>query len=143
MTAVSPALSLRFMVLMAGLEGMYFTACEGLGASYEVETYAEGGNASYTHQLPVRINYTNVKLTRPVDLDSGRVAAWFSSVQYRLVRVGGAIKVFNGNGAPIATWTLVGVWPVRYTGPQLRADGSGVATETLELSHTGFTVSPG
>jgi phage tail-like protein len=82
-------------------------------------------------------------LTRPVDLDSGRVAAWFTSVQYRLVRVGGAIKVFNGNGAPIATWTLVGVWPVRYTGPQLRADASGVATETLELSHMGFTVTPG
>ena len=143
MTAVSPALSLRFMVLMAGLEGMYFTACEGLGAEYEVETYAEGGNASHTHQLPVRIKYSNVKLTRPVDLDSGRVATWFSSVQYRLVRVGGAIKVFNGNGAPIATWTLVGVWPVRYSGPQLRADGSGVAVETLELSHMGFTVSPG
>jgi phage tail-like protein len=143
MLGASPALSLRFLVLMAGLEGMYFTACDGLGASYEVEKYAEGGNASHEHQFPVRINYTNVRLTRPVDLDSGRVAAWFTSVQYKLIRVGGAIKVFNGNGAPIATWTLFGVWPVRYTGPQLRADGSGVATETLELSHMGFTVTPG
>jgi len=29
---------------------------------------------------------------------------------------------------------------VRYTGPQLRADGSGVAVEIIELSHQGFTV---
>lgn len=136
---MSPGLAPRFQVDVGELKGMYFTACDGLGAQYEVQTYAEGGNAAHSIQLPVRLTYTNVRLSRPVDRDSGRMAAWFSGIQQRLRRVEGAITVFDGNGAPVATWELVGVWPVRYTGPQLRADG-GVAVEMIELSHQGFTV---
>jgi phage tail-like protein len=140
---ISPGLAPRFAVDMGELKNMYFTACDGLGAKYEVETYAEGGNAGYTHQLPVRLTYTNVRLTRPVDRDSGRIAAWFGAVQRELTRVVGAITVYDGNGDPVATWNLVGVWPIRYTGPQLRADGTGVAVETVELAHEGFTVTAG
>lgn len=137
---MSPALSLRFAVDLDGLDRCYFTACEGLGAHYEVETYAEGGNMGFTHQLPIRLNYSNVKLSRPVDRDSGRVAAWFTGIQHKLKRVSAAITVFDGNGQPVATWKLTGAWPIRYTGPQLRADGTGVAIEILELSHQGFEV---
>ncbi len=33
---------------------------------------------SFVHQLPGRIKYTNVKLTRPVNADTAKIAAWFA-----------------------------------------------------------------
>ena len=34
----------------------------------------------FVHQLPGRIKYTNVKLTRPVNADTAKIAAWFASM---------------------------------------------------------------
>ncbi len=39
----------------------------------------------------------------------------------------------------VASWGLLGVIPVRWTGPSLNLDSPKVATETLELAHHGFT----
>ena len=35
---------------------------------------------AFVHQLPGRIKYTNVKLTRPVNADTAKIAAWFASM---------------------------------------------------------------
>jgi phage tail-like protein len=136
----SPGLALRFIVKMEGLEGMHFTGCEGLNAEYETETFKEGGNPGSAQVLPIRLKYTNLKLTRPVDSDSGKVAGWFHTVQTELKPRTGEIRILDGNGRPVATYKLRGVWPIKYTGPHLKADSNAVAHETLELSHSGFEV---
>ena len=141
--SLSPALDLRFLVWMPGLEDATFTGVDGLGAKYQVESYKEGGNAGLTHSLPLRLKYDNVKLTRPVDLDSFRIGVWFQSVQFHRLPLAGFIKVFNANGMPVVTYTLLGVFPIKYKGPKLKADGNDVAHETLEIAHAGFVVTPG
>jgi len=37
-------------------------------------------------------------------------------------------------------WDLLGVVPVRWTGPSLTSDQPKVLTETLEIAHHGFQV---
>ena len=44
----------------------------------------------------------------------------------------------TGDRKVVATWGLVGVIPVRWTGPSLNLDTPKVATETLEIAHHGF-----
>ena len=39
----------------------------------------------------------------------------------------------------VASWGLLGVIPVKWSGPGLNLDSPKVATETLELAHHGFT----
>ena len=141
--SLSPALALRFRAWMPGLADATFTGVEGLNAKYQVEKYKEGGNAGHTHRLPLRLKYKNVKLTRPVDMDSFRIGVWFQSVQFHKLPLGGFIKLFDANGMPVVTYTLLGVFPIKYTGPKLKADGNDVAHETLEIAHTGFVVTPG
>ena len=38
----------------------------------------------------------------------------------------------------VAKWSLLGVIPVRWTGPSLNFDTVKVATETLEIAHHGI-----
>ncbi|MDQ1566114.1 MAG: hypothetical protein QOF96_994 [Actinomycetota bacterium] len=116
-----------------------FTSCEGLGMEVVIETREEGGNNFFVHQLPGRLKYPNIKFSRAINQDSEKVARWFMSV------AGGAFKRTNGevvaktpNDKVIARWGLLGVIPVRWTGPGFSAESPKVATETIEIAHQGF-----
>jgi phage tail-like protein len=138
-----PGTGLRFEVkLDEGVEIGSFTACEGLGAEYEVFEYQEGGENGYVHRIPGRLKFTPIKLTRPLDknsrFDSGGLAAWFSQLKNHVTRRTAVIMARDARGNVIAQWSLVDVYPSRWTGPSLSADGNNVPKETLELVHNGF-----
>jgi phage tail-like protein len=133
-----PATGLRFHVSVDHADIGSFTACEGLGAEYEILEYAEGGENSYVHRLPGRLKYSTVKLTRPVDADSGAIAAWFAGLKTAPARKTVAITALDPAGCEIACWQLDGAYPTKWSGPSFSIDGQSVAKETLELAHNGF-----
>ena len=135
-----PALALRFSVTIGGIAIERFTQVDGLTAEYEVEEFREGGQGGYLHRLPKGLKYTNVRMIRPIDVDSARIAAWFTSTTQQLTRQDATIAAYDGNGREVARWDLSGAWPVKYTGPSLMSTSTLAATETLEIAHTGFTV---
>jgi phage tail-like protein len=103
-----------------------------------MEQREEGGNNGIVWQLPTRIRYSNVKLSRPVTKDSNKITRWFSSMASGTKRKTATIEAKTLEGTVIASWALVDVVPVRWSGPQLSAESPKVATETLELAHHGF-----
>jgi len=141
----APGLSLRFSVKIDDVDLATFTGCSGLDAQYEVLEWREGGGNGAVARLSGRLSHGNIKLTRAVDADSGKLAAWFSQQQRRPIRSNAAIRLFDGNHSVVTTWTLEGAWPVRYSGPVLTTgpEGDAVAVETLELAHEGFTWNQG
>lgn len=140
-TPHEPALALRFSATIGGLTLHHVTGCQGLDAHYEVYEFTEGGNSEHTHRLPAGVKYANVRITRPVDDDSVRLASWFSEVRRTLKRTTASVVAQDGHGRVVARWNLEGVWPVRYTGPKLSSAGSTAAEETIELAHNGFVMS--
>lgn len=139
-----PAIGYRFKLEIQGIDLGVFTKVEGLGARYDVLSVKEGGENGFVHKLPGRIEYDNLKLTRPVDEKSGALAAWFVSCQTALrLRQGislttASVSAYDGDDKVVASWSLIGVFPVRYSGPSFQAGSSNVLTETLELAHQGF-----
>lgn len=135
-----PANALRFNVVIDGHDLGAFTGLDGLTAEYEVLSYQEGGENGFVHQLPGRLSYGNIKLTRPVDVRSTPLGAWFrllaKGVSTR--RYTATVVAFNDNGEPVAEWTFTDVWPVRYNGPSFSADTAKVAIETFEFAHGGL-----
>jgi len=138
----NPANSLRFNVVIDGQDLGSFTSLDGLTAEYETRSYPEGGENGFVHQLPGRLKYGNIKVTRPVDLKSKALGVWF-----RLMSKGvgsrrhtATVIAFNDNNEPIAEWTFLDIWPVRYTGPSFSTDSAKVAIEAFEFAHTGLLV---
>jgi phage tail-like protein len=132
------AISIYFDVKIDDCELGAFTGCDGLGCEVVIEQREEGGVNSFVHQLPGRIKYTNVKLTRPVNADTARIATWLASMNGTVKRTQAEIVVKTNDNKPVFTWTLEGVVPVRWTGPSLSVESPKVATETLEIAHQGF-----
>jgi phage tail-like protein len=120
-----------------------FNSCDGLGCEFVMEQREEGGNNGWVWQLPTRIKYSNVKLSRPVTQDSAKIAKWFAGMASGVTRKTATIEARTLYGDIVARWALMDVVPVRWTGPQLNADTAKVATETLELAHHGFLGDPG
>jgi phage tail-like protein len=116
-----------------------FTSCEGLGCEVVMEAREEGGNNAYVWQLPSRMKYSNIKLTRPLGADTAKVAAWVSSVAQGYERKTAVIQAMRADGKLVAQWSLIDVLPVKWSGPSLNPDQPKVLTETLEIAHHGFT----
>lgn len=142
MAADTEAVAVSFVVKIDDESLGAFNSCDGLGVEFVMEQREEGGNNGYVWQLPTRIKYSNVKLSRPVTKASAKVTKWIASMANGVKRKTATIEARTLEGTVISTWSLVDVVPVRWTGPQLSAESPKVATETLELAHHGF-LAPG
>lgn len=115
-----------------------FSSCEGLGCEVILETREEGGNNGFVWQLPTRMKYPNIKLTRPLGTDTTKIARWLSSLGHGVRRTTAVIQAKTLEGTVVGQWSLTGVVPVRWTGPSLNLDSPKPATETIEIAHHGF-----
>jgi phage tail-like protein len=138
MTAPEEAVAVCFNVQVDKDDLGSFNSCEGLGCEFVIEQREEGGNNGMVWQLPTRIKYPNVKLSRPVTRDSQKITKWIAGMASGVKRRTAVIEAKTLEGKTIASWSLSEVIPVRWTGPQLSAEQTKVATETLELAHHGF-----
>ncbi len=133
-----PGQSNRFKVMIDSLPLGTFSKCEGLKATYDIKSYEEGGENGYVHQLPGRVKYENITLTRPIDGQSKEVAAWFASFRVAVRRANASITVMDAAGEGIMDWALSGVVPVSWSAGAVDVGANSVVTETLVLSHEGF-----
>jgi phage tail-like protein len=137
---IDTAVSVCFMVTLDNESLGAFSGCEGLGCEVVIETREEGGSNGAVWQLPTRLKYPNVKLTRPLGRETEKIAALFASMALGYKRYTGTIQAMRPNGKMIAQWNLLDVVPVRWSGASLSPDAQKVVTETVEIAHHGFTV---
>lgn len=132
------AVSVHFRVKVDAYDLGAFIGCDGIGVEVTMVQHEEGGVNTFVHQLPGRIKYSNIKLTRPLNSDSEKIARWFASMGGIVKRTTAEIAAMTWDNVEVARWSLTGVVPVKWQGPSLSVDSAKVATETLELAHHGF-----
>ncbi|GAA0600305.1 phage tail protein [Kribbella sandramycini] len=133
-----PAVGVRFLVQVDSVDLGLFTSCEGLGVEVVVEQRNEGGNNAYLVQIPSRLKFPNIKLTRPLTRETERVAKWISGLASGVQRRTGQITAMTSDGTVVARWGLIDVIPVRWTGPTFAKGPADALTETIEIAHHGF-----
>jgi phage tail-like protein len=135
---VDTAFSVRFIVRLDDVNLGSFDSCEGLGCEVVMETREEGGNNDFVWQLPSRLKYPNVRLTRPLGKDTQKIADWIASIATGYKRRTATIEAMSISGEVVAQWGLLDVVPVRWSGPSLSPDSPRMLTETIEIAHHGF-----
>ncbi len=135
---VDTAVSVCFIVKLDDVDLGAFSSCEGLGCEVVMESREEGGNNTMVWQLPTRLKYPNIKLTRPLGKDTESIAKWFASMATGYKRRTATIEAMRADGTSVAQWGLLDVVPVRWSGPSLSADSPKIVTETIEIAHHGF-----
>ncbi|MFJ2112276.1 MULTISPECIES: phage tail protein [unclassified Streptomyces] len=136
---LDPGSTIFFNLTIDGESLGDFNGCEGLSSQVEIEQRREGGNNGFVWQLPTRVSFSNITLTRPLTPDTAKVAAWISSVTTGVTRPTAQIAALRADGSVVARWGLIDVLPVSWRGPTLNPSSPAVATEVLEITHHGFT----
>jgi phage tail-like protein len=135
-----PYLSANFLVEIEGLVVGGFQEVSGLQVETETEEYREGGLNEYVHKLAGPTRYPqNLVLKRGVtDVDT--LWSWHQKVVRGSVRRrNGSVYLLDRAGFPAMWWNFTGAYPVKWAGPELRAEQGAVAVEQVELVHRGIS----
>jgi|SRR5947209_18206150 len=134
-----PAVNYCFQVLVDGMEETaQFSECSGLEMSVKFDEVREGGENNFVHKLPGRVEYSNLVLKRGY-ARTAELFKWCMKLQRRKVTVQ---LIKQSEGRPLATWVFVDAYPVKWSGPSLKASENAIAIETLELAHRGLDTRP-
>jgi len=132
-------LASRFQVVIDGQDLGAWSKCSGLEVDFQHETYEELGNNAFVHFLPKAAKYTPITLQRAcTSEESNALQVWLGTMVMQPTKGTACITLHDGAQGEVITWTLTGVFPKKWTGPQLEGKSQEMAIETLVLSHEGF-----
>ena len=82
--------------------------------------------------------YQNIILKRGIT-DSDALWKWHQDVvNGKVERKNGYIVLMNSEGQETWRWNFLKAYPTKWSGPDLRSEGSTVAFESIELAHNGI-----
>lgn len=152
-----PVCTCRFVLELGALQAAGFAECTGLQLETKVFEYREGGRNSHALKFPDGGSVGTVTLKRGItsgpasdalyrwqrDVMSGSFDATanpnrrpFDPSQDIDNKV--AVVLQDEMGRALKRWQLVRPFPVKWTGPEMKASSSDVAIEVLELACEGI-----
>ncbi|MEO7060949.1 MAG: phage tail protein [Lapillicoccus sp.] len=140
-----PPTASRFLFEVDGVEIGVFREITGLSVTVAFEQIHEGGQNGFVHKVPGRMSWPNVIFRRGIT-ESDALFEWLSKSSGEgyagnastLTRSTGAVTAIDDSGARLRSWDFIDVFPVRWQGPDFRADSNEPLVEELEVAHHGF-----
>jgi phage tail-like protein len=126
-----------FFLVDAGETIGYFTEVSGLTMEYDLLEYQEGGVNDFVHKLRGRMKFTNLVLTRGITHEES-FTRWLLACREKTVRRDLSVTMLSHDLKPVRTWSFAGAFPVKWTGPGLKAASGEVAVEQIEIAHQGL-----
>ncbi len=134
-----PYVNFNFLVEIGGLIVGGFSDVSGLQTETETEEYREGGVNDYVHKLPKITKHSNLTLKRGIT-DADALWKWHADVAAgKIERKNGSVILLDTAGNEKWRWNFTQAYPVKWSGPELKADSSMVAVESIEIAHNGLT----
>ncbi|EOR94507.1 hypothetical protein ADIARSV_2353 [Arcticibacter svalbardensis MN12-7] len=142
--ATYPLPKFHFLVDWGGTK-IGFTEVSGLNIENKLIEYRDGASPEYSKiKMPGMREFSNITLKRGVFAGDNEFYAWLNSISLNTVeRRDVTIKLLNENHDPVVTWKIKNAFPVKIQSTDLKADGSEVAIEQLDLAHEGLTIQNG
>lgn len=134
--------SFRFVVQIDRVDHGAFTECTLPNMQIETEDLIEGGQNEYVHKLPIRAKPGPVTLRYGL-MRGNYLLDWYMEVlqgnfQNALRTV--TVTLHDPKLQPVSVWTFSRAYPIKWSGPTLKAGEQAVAIEVLEIAHHGFQV---
>ena len=138
----SLAVAFHFSVEVAGEiddADTRFQEASGLSAEVTVEEVREGGVNDSVHRLPTGTKYGNLVLKRGYTTSSGLRKWCHSAIEdFAFTPKDVTVSLLDEEHNPLATWSFLGAYPVKWSVSAFNAQQNGLAIETLELAYQRF-----
>ncbi len=137
-----PLVGFHYAVEIQGMIAGYFTECSGLGSEHEVIEHkvTDARGKEIVQKIPGRLKWENITLKRGIT-DNMDIWDWRKKVEDGNVdqaRANGSIVMFDQDLSEVARWNFENAWPVKVSGPQVKADSNEIGIEELTITHEGL-----
>lgn len=139
-TSMNAQPACRFYVEVGGVTQAVFTEVSGLAFEVVTEDVEEGGHNDFVHRMPGRCKVGNITLKRGMTKSNDFLKWQLEIAQGKVVPRTVSVIVYSVDGAELMRWNFLKAFPVKWTGPQFKADDSGTAVESIEFAHGGFNL---
>jgi phage tail-like protein len=136
-----PLVSFQYKIDVGGVITGYFTECSGLGSETElVEHKIQEGGVDIIQMLPGRLKWEQIKLKRGItdQLDFWDWRKLVEDGKMADARMNGSVFMLDQEGTEIAQWDFENGWPVKVSGPDLKADSNAFGVEEISIVHEGI-----
>jgi phage tail-like protein len=122
-----------------------FSEVSGLNIENKVIEYRDGISPEYSKiKMPGMREYSNITLKRGTFKGDNDFYKWLNTISLNTVeRRDLTISLLNEKHEPVVVWKVTNAFPVKIQSTDLKADGSEVAIEQLDLAHEGLTIENG
>lgn len=124
-----------------GIGDVAFQEAGGIGAEMSLETFREGGENRFVHQLPGTLKQPRLTLKRGVaPIDSGLVK-WCKDVLegglgMRIKPQQVELRLLDREAGVLCSWSFANAYPVKWAVAEFRSNKNEVALETVELAYS-------
>ena len=117
-----------------------FQSVSGLKATVGMETYKEGGQNRFTHNLPRGVEYGDLVLKRSLTNDVSALAMWFKSniENFSFTPVNLTVSLLNEKGFPLRNWYVVHAVPLSIEYSDFNAEENKLVIENITLRYNFF-----
>jgi phage tail-like protein len=118
-----------------------FQTVSGLSVEYDYESFKEGGENRFEHQLPARTKYAPLVLKRGM-LKNSAVIDWFLAAfrDREFTPSDISVILMSEKGDPLRAWNVVRAIPKKWLVSDFNANESSIVVETMELTYRYFTI---
>ncbi len=136
-----PLVKFHFQVEWGGTK-IGFTEVSGLDVETEVVEYRHGASNEYSKlKMPGMQKFGNITLKRGTFASDNEYFSWWNTVKLNTIeRRDITISLLNEEHDPVVVWKVKNAWPVKVQSTDLKAEGSEVAIESMEIAHEGLTI---
>lgn len=137
-----PLVGFHYAIDVSGVIRGYFTECSGIGSEHEVIEHkiVDEKGRERMMKIPGRLKWENITLKRGIT-DNMDIWAWRDQVVQGKVedaRRNGSIVMFDQTLKEVARWNFENAWPVKVSGPTVKADSNEFGIEELVIAHEGL-----
>lgn len=117
-----------------------FSEVSGLAKQVETVTYQEGGVNDHVHELPGKSVHSNLVLKRGFTKDT-KFWNWINDVMGGHIRRENIVVRMKSGDTDKSGWgwEVYDAYPVKWSGPDLTGERSGIAIESIELTYERFS----
>jgi phage tail-like protein len=128
---------LRFEQAGTGVDAS-FQEVGGFGPEMETETYREGGENRFVHQLPKGVKSARLVLKRGIAKRESPLVGWCKDVleggmSRRIELQAVQLSLLDGECATVRSWVFADCWPAKWQVDGFKSNKNEVAIETVEL----------
>jgi phage tail-like protein len=142
MAGRDPLVGFHYGIEVQGVVNGYFTECSGIGSENDLiehKVVDEKGRESI-QKIPGRLKWQDITLKRGITSNMA-IWDWRDQIVEGTVddaRKNGSIVMFDQAGDEVARWNFENAWPLKVSGPSMKADSNEFGIEELVITHEGL-----